>query len=219
MKILLLGATGRTGKEVLNQALHAGISVNVVVRDQRKLKLDHSALTVFESEALDQQVLRNAMQDCDAVLSTLNISRYSDFPWSSLRTPETFLSDTIQKILAIAADLPLKRVIVISAWGVHETRQDIPFWFRWLMDRSNIGAGYRDHERQEILLKASSLDWTAIRPVGLTNFKKEKLIHTTVNHNNPKPGLLISRSNVARFMLQVYHTHSFVRQTVTISEA
>lgn len=80
------------------------------------------------------------MQGCDAVLSTLNITRYSDFPWSSLRTPETFLSNTIQKVLAIAADLNLKRIIIISAWGDHETRQDIPFWFRWLIDRSNIGA-------------------------------------------------------------------------------
>ncbi|PQA53790.1 NAD(P)H-binding protein [Siphonobacter curvatus] len=86
MKILLLGATDRTGREVLRQILDAGIWVNVVVRKQRKLKLIHSTLIVFESEVLDPEVLRNAMQGCDAVLSTLNISRYSDFPWSSLRT-------------------------------------------------------------------------------------------------------------------------------------
>lgn len=217
MKILLLGATGRTGKEILYQALQAGISVNVLVREADKVSIADKALRIVESKTLDETALRKAMQGCDAVISALNISRNSDFPWSSLRTSKTLLSDTVRNVIEIARELTVKRVIVLSAWGVHETKKDIPFWFRWLIDFSNIGAGYRDHERQETLLKASNLDWTSIRPVVLTNFKKSKSILTTIA-NNPKPNLVISRSDVARYLLEVYQNKSYIKQAVTVSE-
>ena len=218
MKILLLGATGRTGKEILQQALQAGIAVNVLVRDSSKVKIIDKALRIIESKTLDKTALRKAMKDCDAVISALNISRNSDFPWSSLRTPKTLLSDTLHNVIEIARELTIKRIIVLSAWGVHETRKDIPFWFRWLISFSNIGAGYRDHERQEALLEASNLDWTSIRPVGLTNFKGSKPILTTIINNSPKPNLIISRSNVAHYVLEVYRDKSYIKQAVIISE-
>lgn len=218
MKILLLGATGRTGREILHQALQAGIAVNVLVRDSGKIKLVNKALRIVESKTLDKTALRNAMQGCDAVISALNISRNSDFPWSSLRTPKTLLSDTVRNVIEIAPELTIKRIIVLSAWGVHETKKDIPFWFRWLIDFSHIGAGYRDHERQETLLEASNLDWTSIRPVGLTNFKGRKPILTTITNNSPKPNLVISRSNVAHYLLEVYRDKSYIKQAVIISE-
>jgi len=218
MKILLLGATGRTGKEILQQALQAGINVNVLVRDTGKIQIAHQALRIMESKTLDQTALRQAMQGCDAIISALNISRTSDFPWSRLRTSKTLLSDTIRNVIAIASELSIQRIIVLSAWGVHETKNDIPFWFRWLINNSNIGAGYRDHERQEALLNTSPLEWTSIRPVGLTNFKGGKSIRTTIARNSPKPNLVISRSDVAHFVLEVYQEKSYLKQAVIISE-
>lgn len=105
----------------------------------------------------------------------------------------------------------------MTAWGANETQQDIPFWFRWLIDYSNIGIAYRDHERQEQLLTRSTLDWTIVRPVGLTNGHETKpLIETT--DNQPKPNLTISRTNVARFLLAVLAEERYIRQAVTVSE-
>ncbi|MEO0331023.1 MAG: hypothetical protein AAF223_04960, partial [Bacteroidota bacterium] len=45
-------------------------------------------------------------------------------------------------------------------WGVADSINDIPKWFRWFIDNSNIGVAYQDHERQEKILSKSSLDWT-----------------------------------------------------------
>ena len=217
MKILILGATGRTGRELLDQALKAGISVHALVRDIDKVKITSRNLKLFESKKLDRTALRLAMLGCDAVLSTLNISRKSEFPWSGLRTPKDFLSNTLRNVLEVAGELHINRIILTTAWGVNETKKDIPGWFRFFIDYSNVGAAYRDHEIQERLLAASPTDWTAVRPVGLTNSKKHKQIRITVN-NEPKPNLTISRSSVAKFMVEIYKTGDYPKEAITISE-
>lgn len=81
----------------------------------------------------------------------------------------------------------------------------------------NIGIAYNDHERQEIELKKSNLDYTIVRPTGLTNFEKEKKIIESFN-NKPKPNLTISRKNVAKFMVNALKKDILIRKTVVISE-
>ena len=114
MKILLLGATGRTGKEILRQALQAGISVNVLVRDSDKVKMADKALRIVESKTLDKMALRDAMQGCDAVISALNISRSSIFPGAGRRTPKTLLSDTVRNVIEIARELTIPQSGLLS---------------------------------------------------------------------------------------------------------
>ncbi len=217
MKILLLGSTGRTGRHLLTQALQAGHEVNVLVRNRAAVGSQSGKLTVFETGTFDKSSLQRAMAGCEAVLSALTISRTSDFPWAALRTPKTFLSDTLLIINAVAETTGLKRIILVTAWGVHETKADIPGWFRWLIDASNIGVAYRDHERQEALLQTTALDYTIVRPVALTNFATDKPIRVTMN-NRPKPSLTISRQAVAKFMLTALTEDLYHRQIVTISE-
>lgn len=217
MHILILGATGRTGERLLHEALADGYRVTILVRDRRKIGISSGKLTVIESLTLDADSLGMAVAGCDAVISTLNISRTSDFPWSPLRTPPTFLSDLLTRLLPICEAQHVRRLIVVTAWGANETRQDIPFWFRWLIDYSNIGVAYRDHERQEQLLTQSPLDWTIVRPVGLTDDHDQKPIIETID-NQPKPNLTISRTSVGRFLLNVVAAERYIRQAVTISE-
>jgi uncharacterized protein YbjT (DUF2867 family) len=131
-------------------------------------------------------------------------------------TPKDFLSNTLRNVLEVANEFHIKRIIVTTAWGVNETKKDIPGWFRFLIDYSNVGAAYRDHEIQEQLLAASQTDWTAVRPVGLTNSKKNRKIRISTN-NQPKPSLTISRSNVAKFMVEIYKTGDYKKEAITIS--
>jgi putative NADH-flavin reductase len=216
-KLLILGSTGRTGKYLLEEALERDFEVNVLVRDTQKVKITSEKLTIFEGTPSNKEDLAKALQGCTHILSALNISRNSDFPWSGLRTPKDFLEKTIRNLIDLSKTNSLKNVMVISAWGVAETKKDIPFWFRWMIDFSNIKYGYRGHEQQEKLLQNSDLNYTIIRPVGLTNFEKTKPIIITKN-NSPKPNLLISRKNVAEFMLDVLEEESLNKQVITISE-
>jgi uncharacterized protein YbjT (DUF2867 family) len=216
MKILLLGATGRTGKLLLQQALANGYEVNVLLRDESKLNITHPNLQIFEGLPTDKAALDKAMQGCEAILSALNISRTSDFPWAKLRTPANFLSETAKCVIELAAKHNISRVIVTSAWGTSDTRNDIPWWFKWVIDNSNVGVAYRDHERQEDFFAASVLNYTILRPVGLTNSAKSKKVIASLN-NKPKPRLTISRSDVAGFMIKVLQQGLFIRQMPVIS--
>ncbi len=216
-KILLLGATGRTGKYLLEEAIDRGFSVNILIRDTTKVALNAERLKVFEGNPADFEALTKASQGCNIVISALNISRTSDFPWAKLRAPKNLLAKTIGHIIELNNTLKFQRIIVISAWGVAETKKDLPFWFRWLIDYSNIKFGYLAHEQQEKLLECSNMNWTSVRPVGLTNFEKLKPIITSQN-NIPKPKLVISRKNTAHFILDIVENGQFINQTVSISE-
>jgi len=217
MRILILGATGRTGRVLLHEALKRGHRVTVLISHKGALKINPELVEVYEGTPLNKFTLSDAMQGCDAILSTLNISRISDSPWSKLRTSKDFLSSSIKHIIEAATENNIKRVIITTAWGVAETRKDIPFWFRWLIDKSNIRYQYRDHEKQEVLLKASNLEWTIIRPVGFSDSEKLREIKVSFN-NQPKPSVTIARRNVARFMLNVLENNLYTRQIPVISE-
>jgi putative NADH-flavin reductase len=217
MHILILGPTGRLGRLLVEEALRRGHQVSVVVSHEYRLKTDPKLLEVHEGTPLNKYTVAEAMKGCDAILSALNISRTSDFPWADLRTSVDFLSLSMKNIMEAAAELHLKRIIITTAWGVAETRRDIPWWFRWLIDHSNIQYPYADHERQELLLKDSDMDWTIVRPVGLKDSTKDEHIQVTLN-NQPKPSLTISRLNVAHFMLDVLEQDLYVKQFPVISK-
>jgi uncharacterized protein YbjT (DUF2867 family) len=225
MRILILGGSGRTGRLLVLEALKKGHQVNALVRNAASFKKNitrlhppqNHQLTIFEGTPSDKNTIAVAMQGCEAVLSTLNISRNSDFPWSALRTGEFFLSETIVEIIDLCLQNKINRLIITSAWGVNETRKDIPAWFRWFIDHSNIGVAYRDHERQEKILQLSSLQFTAVRPVGLTNSKNHRPILVSLD-NHPRPRLMISRRNLARFMIQILEHNEYLRQFPVVFE-
>ena len=217
MRILILGATGRTGKLVLKTALDEGYEVNCLARNSARIPTVDK-LQIFEGNPAVSEDLEKALQGCDYVINVLNISRTSDFPWAKLRTPPTYLSDVMKKLMTLAEKHRLKGLIACSAWGVAETKKDIPFWFRWMIDYSNIGLAYRDHERQEELLAKSSLNWTVVRPVGLSNVKKEEKIKVSLN-NSPKPSLMISRLSLAKFLVQCIREEKLRGKMPVISKA
>jgi putative NADH-flavin reductase len=217
MRILLLGATGRTGRLLLEQALDHGHIVHALVREKQKVTIERYNLTIFEGTPRDVTALQRAMQGCEAVLSALNISRRYEFPWSPLRTPTHFLSSTMDKVVALSQKSHLRRVVFISAWGAYESKKDLPGWFRWLVSHSTLRYQYNDHERQEEVLRNSTLDWTAVRPVFLTNSKNPKEVFVSED-NEPRPNLYISRRNLAAFMLNVLEKNLYLCQAPVVSE-
>ena len=108
MRILLLGATGRTGKWVLDQALDRGLQINCIVRDAAKLQRRESSMSVYEGTPSDPEILRSALDGCHAVINVLNVSRKSDFPWAPLRTPDHFLSEVMGQLIPMAEETGVK---------------------------------------------------------------------------------------------------------------
>ncbi len=217
MKICLLGATGRTGKVVLSQALERGWEVNALVRDPQKVAIQSERLHLITGTPSNREDLSKALTDCQAVINTLNISRKSDFPWARLRTPERFLSEVATHLIELLPQHKIERIVFTTAWGVGDSEKDIPGWFRLLIQRSNIGYAYADHERQEALFEASGLQWTAVRPVGLTNSHRSRDLIVSTN-NSPKPTLMISRKRVAQFLLDCLAGATYIGEKPVVSE-
>ncbi len=215
MKILLLGATGRTGRYVIEYALQKGYDIRCLARNSSRIPL-REHIELQEGNPAKKEDLKQALQGCNVVINVLNISRINDFPWSPLKTPERYLSIVMTNIVNLSTQTSLFRVVSCSAWGVAETRNDIPFWFRWFIDNSNIGIAYKDHERQETLLKKSRLNWCIVRPVGLVNLKLNKKMITSIN-NRPKPGLFVSRRSLAYFLVKCVMDNTFLNQPVVVS--
>lgn len=118
MKILALGASGRTGKFVLNLAKDSNIDINAIVRDTSTVDVDWPGLTLFKGTPMDADVVNKAIEDCDAVISCLNLGRTSDNPFAKLTAPENLLSASIENALAGMESQQIKRIAIMSAWAL-----------------------------------------------------------------------------------------------------
>ncbi|MDB4920228.1 NAD(P)-dependent oxidoreductase [Mucilaginibacter sp.] len=217
MKILILGATGRTGRLIVEEALKHGYDLNVLVRDKNKISFSSKSIKVYQGTPTRIADLAAAMQGCDLIISALGIVRASDAPWSKLITAKNFISESIKNVIAEADQQSLKRLITVSAWGVGDTKMEIPFWLRWLINYTNLRPVYAEHELGEKLLANSNLNWTAVRPVALNDSNKIKTLKVSFN-NLPKPSLYISRQSVAKFIVDIVKSDKYDMKRPTISE-
>lgn len=217
MKILVLGATGRTGNVIVKQALERGLHVNALVRDTARLASRDDQLKIFEGTPYEKKDIEKAIKGVDAVISALNVNRKSDFPWARLVAPPDLMSRSIANSVELMKAQGIKRIIVISAAGAGDSKENTPGWFRWIINNSNIKYAYRDHDRQEELLKASGLDWTALRPTGLSGKESDKKLVITTK-DGPRPGFMISRQAVAKFILDILEDPEYYSKAPVISQ-
>lgn len=210
----VLGASGRTGKLIVEEALARGWQVYAQVRSTSDLGIEHENLTVLPGEPYDDTIVQTLVSQCSTLLITLNVSRNSDFPWSGLRAPENLISKSVSAVVHSASEN--FRIISCSAWGVSDSWNQMPGWFRWLVKYSNIGKAYKDHARQENILQASQTDWTIIRPVGLTNSKQGEDVKEFLAGQRPDK-LMISRLAVARNMLDAIERKDLIGKIITLS--
>src|SRR5882757_5986414 len=164
MKIIVFGATGATGKQVVEQALAAGHHVTVFVRDASKVQLDHPNLRVEEGQVTaDQKAVSAAVAGQDAVISALGNPQ----TYKGMRAP-TVISDATPVIIRAMEEAGVDRLVFLSAFGVGDTLKEAPLLLRTLY-RIFLGPVYADKLRAEGILRASELNWTLVYPVVLTN--------------------------------------------------
>lgn len=217
MKIAILGATGRTGQWVLKEGLERGHELVALVRSPEKVMDASPRLHLVKGSPTSIDDVRKAVKGVDAVLSALNINRSSDLPWAKVTSPKDLMSAGIKNAIDAMHEEHVKRIVVISAYGVSETKKNIGALGRLFLYGTNIKYAYLDHERQEQLLAASDLDWTALRPTFLNSKEAVKEVIASIN-GVPKPKGNISRKNLARFMLDCAEKGLHIKQTPTVSQ-
>ncbi|MCX6303753.1 MAG: NAD(P)H-binding protein [Bacteroidetes bacterium] len=210
MKILVLGATGRTGNLFTQLALAKNHQVTAVFRNKNKAILP--GVHYMEGSPSDPELLDKALRGIDAVVVSLNISRSSDNPFARVLSPLTLISDTIKALIPAMEKNHVKRIITVSASGVGDSFNDMFLVARLLIRYSNIWKAYEDHDRQEQVLRQSVLDWTIARPVMLNDKDNDEY---TAAPGKPSGGS-ISRKAVAKFILDSLESGKYKRDCVTL---
>lgn len=163
MKLAIFGATGKTGRHLVQQGLEKGHEIAVLVRDPAKLGLQHPKLRVVKGDALsDAAAVEETVTGADAVLVALGAS--------SLKKPTSIVEEGTRAIMAGMNKTGARRLMVISTVGVHETSQQAGFVFhrviRPLMRMLAPTAHhilFVDKERMEDAVRQTGLDWTLVR--------------------------------------------------------
>lgn len=215
-RLLIFGATGRTGSLAVDYALEKGIAVVALARHPEKLA-PRPNLTLLSGSPEKLDDVRRAITGCTSVLSFLNNMRQSDSPWSKPVSPPRLMSTSVGNAVAAMKENDVRRIVVLSAAGVGDSAASVPWVWRAIVRRSNLKVAYDDHEAQEAVLQSSGLDWTAVRAVGLFG---NKLKRTRISYQNqPKAGLSISRKQTATFMVDcLLHPEFFAKAPVASAE-
>jgi putative NADH-flavin reductase len=216
MKLLVLGITGRTGKLVAAEALRRGHKVMGIARDGSKVAVPGAEITV--GSPYDSETVKKAIEGCDAVVSTLGAFPASQGLFSKIKSPLDFMSVSVGNVVKQMEAKGIKRIVLMTALGAGDSSGEIPGFFRFIMKISNIKYAYIDHDKQELILINSKLDWTIVRPVGLNDKDDElSVIHNLKGVPKIKSG--ISRNAVAHFILDCIEKGEFIGQKPGISNA
>lgn len=206
MNIVVFGAAGGIGKNVVTQALARGWNVTAFVRRPEALGVTHPALTVVKGDVHDAAAVSAAIEGKDAVISSLGAPDRK----SKVRSVGT------ENIVAAMKRHGVRRVIAVSAIGVGDSREQArrsSFFFGRIILPLFLSEPFADMDRMEGVLRQSSLDWTVVRPTGLHDAQSRAgggEIRATVDGS--VVGSRIPRAGVAAFMIDelvsVAHLHA-----------
>lgn len=198
MKLVVFGATGGIGSQVVEQALAAGHEVTAVDRRPSAITSGHEHLEVIQGDVLELDTIRESIIRKDAVISAIGVRN---------RAPTTVYSEGIANIIHAMKAANVRRILCISAGGLEPG----PRWQRWIVKPLlwlMLKHMYTDLMRMEAVVKTSDLDWTILRPSTLTNGPRTGRYQAVVNQHLAH-GFAISRADVADYII----THLIDRTT------
>jgi putative NADH-flavin reductase len=201
MKLFVIGATGRTGREIVEQALARGHDVTAFVRSPGIITLRNERLTVLKGNATDENGLSKAIQNHDAVLSTLGPRH----PFN----PGSLLHDSALATTRAMKRSGVRRLVFLSA-AAHFP--GIPNRIVSFILRNHM----RDSRAMEEIVRNDGVDWTIVRPPRLT--QEDYSTYRSREGAVPKMGFTVSRKSVAAFMLDVIEQKQHLHKIVGIAK-
>ena len=211
MKIVLWGATGLTGREILNQALEEGHEVKAVARKPSLVEVEHANLSVVRGDALNPKSVQEAVAGGEVVISALG----SGTSFAKARKPTTIYSEGFANIVTAMRKHKIRRFITLLSVGTVPDPNEAFIHKQFI--RPLIRGTYDDMRRAEnFLAGCDDIEWIGIRPLRLMNTPQTSKYRTAVDIL-PPGGVKISRADVAEFMLKQLYTNEHLRCYLTIS--
>jgi uncharacterized protein YbjT (DUF2867 family) len=207
MKLLVFGASGKTGREVVRQALARGFHVTAFVRDTARLPLAHGNLRLVTGEITDPKAVARAVSGHTGVISTLGVG-------TPLRH-DPVVVEGVRTIARASEHASVERLVYLSTIGVRDSRDEAGFVLKWLAT-TLIRHEVADHEVKEAAIQESFVDWTIVRAPTLTNGRLTAAYRVGEHIRARSPLPTISRADVADFLLRQLTDAAFIRKAVRI---
>ena len=198
MNILVLGAAGKTGREVVARSLAAGHTVTAFVRDPEKLERNDVAIAVGDARSVN-----DIRQGQDAVISTLG---------SGLNAKQQLIEGSTEALLEAMPSAGVKRLVMLSSFAASPTYRatGVMKLARIAMQRM-----VADKTAGETLLKRCDVDWTIVNATRLTDEPRSSG-YRTVEGTLTGVGT-ISRADVANALLSTLSDPTSVRQSRVVT--
>jgi len=206
-RLVIFGATGRTGQVLVKQALEKNYFVTAFARTPQKIKISHDKLKIVKGDVLNYRDVCHAVKDQDIVFCNLGMPASDK---STLRTDGTV------NIIKAMKQKKVNRFICQTSLGFADSKEVLPWHMKHLIVPFILKNAFKDHESQEREIVQSNLDWTIVRPGNMTNGKMtENYKHGFIPTEKIK--LKISRADVAHFMLSQIDNIQYLHKKVGIS--
>jgi putative NADH-flavin reductase len=204
--VIVLGAAGRTGRLIVAEALRSGHRVTAAVRNPSSVPAI-PGLRVARADVRDTDSLRAVIQGHGAVISAIGAAG---------RKAGNLYSDGARATLAAMQACGVDRLLAITSVGVRHDDPHHAWWYRSLI--RPIGADlYADMARMERIVRGSDLDWTFVRPTYLQDRDPTGAYRVTDN-STPKGGWRITRTDVARFIVEELEARRWSRRAPSLAE-
>jgi putative NADH-flavin reductase len=203
MRVLILGATGRTGRELVRQACDRGMDVTAFGREISRLPAATSSLRIVQGDVGDATAVATAVDGQDAVLSALGVGK-------ALKS-DAIVVDGIRNTLTGMKSHGVRRLIYLSFIGVRDSRSAAGPIVQYVA-RFPLRNEIADHEAKEALIAAGDTDWTIVRAPTLTTGVATGRYRDGESITARSPLPMLSRADVADFMLKQLTDDRYVRR-------
>ncbi|EKX60571.1 NAD(P)-dependent oxidoreductase [Streptomyces ipomoeae] len=208
MNLLILGATGPTGRHVVDLALQSGDTVTVLARRPEALEDLAGQVTVVAGDATSHHDVAKAMIGQDVVISALGRS-------TSIRADDLF-TRAAAAVIGAAKEVGVSRLVWLSSFGVGDTYRSASAAQK-VMYSTFLRNVYANKELSEKAIRSSGLDWTLVYPTMLTKGPAKGTY--LVGERLPMKGNpSISRADVADFMYKAAHSPEWIHRDAVITD-
>jgi putative NADH-flavin reductase len=207
MKLVVLGATGGTGLEIVRQAVERGHQVTAFVRSPANLKQFGDRIAIKQGDLLNISDLANAIRGNDAILSGFG----PRVPIA--KSDANLLRDFATTLTTAMPRAGVRRLVVISTAFLFKDSIVPP---TYLLGRLLFPGVVIDSSAMEQTMMQSRLDWTIVRPPQLTDNARTGKYRLRVGHL-PRFGFKISRADVADAFLNAVESPASIQKVLGVS--
>lgn len=194
MNILVIGSSQGTGALAVQNALARGHAVTAFARSPDRLTLRHERLRLLKGDFHNPASVEEAVRGQNAVVTTVSVAKLKTF-----KEQPRYFSLGAENVVAAMKKHGVKRLAVLSAYGVGDSKATMPWLLRKLMVEGILRLAFEDHEREEVLVRGSGLEFVLARPGRLTNGPALKRYFRETDPK--KPAGTIARADVADFLV------------------